>query len=302
MEPSSPLAEFLTYALPFCRPNRLRGRFTDSFITPFFSSHSNYFLVIEAGIFVRSALSQPPPFHRPLTLPPSPSLNSPPPPLSRSIISQGTYYFNGPGSPSVAWGAFKRASTYSMGSIAFGSLIVALLDLLRTALQVLQQYEQGQGDTIGAAIACCAQCCVGCIASLAEYFNRYAMIECVDLRGVEWLVEWLKLTLDDRPFAESLSTENLTSKPPRILGTFSKTEESMLLSTIVSSTTCVLPSLFPSRSASLTPPLPRARRSGPSVLSPLVDSVALSRSFTSRFRILVMFKRMVTSRRPSWDT
>lgn len=35
----------------------------------------------------------------------------------------------------VAWGAFKRASTYSFGSIAFGSLIVALLDLLRAFFQ-----------------------------------------------------------------------------------------------------------------------------------------------------------------------
>lgn len=84
-------------------------------------------------------------------------------------------YFSGFGAPTVAWGAFKRASTYSLGSIALGSLIVALLDLLRAALQVLQQYESGQGDMVGAAIACVAQCCVGCVASMAEYFNRYAM-------------------------------------------------------------------------------------------------------------------------------
>jgi hypothetical protein len=64
-----------------------------------------------------------------------------------------------------------------MGSIAFGSFIVAILDLIRAGLQVLQQYEAGQGDTIGAAIACCAQCFVGCIASMVEYFNRYAYIE-----------------------------------------------------------------------------------------------------------------------------
>lgn len=64
-----------------------------------------------------------------------------------------------------------------MGSIAFGSLIVALLDLLRAGLQVLMNYESGQGDLIGTAIVCCAQCFVGCIASAAQYFNRYAMIE-----------------------------------------------------------------------------------------------------------------------------
>lgn len=64
-----------------------------------------------------------------------------------------------------------------MGSIAFGSFIVAVLDTIRAGLRILQQYEQGQGDSIGAAIACCAQCCVGCISNLVEYFNRYAYIE-----------------------------------------------------------------------------------------------------------------------------
>jgi len=72
----------------------------------------------------------------------------------------------------VTWGAFKRASTYSLGSIAFGSLIVAILDLIRALLQILQSYESGQGDAISAAIICCAQCCVGCIAGMVEYFNR----------------------------------------------------------------------------------------------------------------------------------
>jgi hypothetical protein len=110
---------------------------------------SNYFLVIEAGIFVRHSL---------LLL----SLST------HTLSYQGTYYFNGPGTKSVAWGSFKRASTYSMGSIALGSFIVAILDLIRAGLQLLQRYEQGQGDAVGAAIACCAQCCMTCIASLVE--------------------------------------------------------------------------------------------------------------------------------------
>ncbi|KAI5476925.1 hypothetical protein MNV49_007026 [Pseudohyphozyma bogoriensis] len=87
----------------------------------------------------------------------------------------GTYYFSGPGAPTVAWGAFKRAATYSMGSIAFGSLINAILDLLKAALQVLRQYESDQGDMCGAAVVCVAQCCLACIAGAIEYFNRIAL-------------------------------------------------------------------------------------------------------------------------------
>ncbi|GAA5895354.1 Pns1p [Sporobolomyces salmoneus] len=89
----------------------------------------------------------------------------------------GTYYYSGPGATKVAFGAFKRASTYSFGSIAFGSLIVAILDVLRAFFQILRSYENSEGNMIGAAIACVAQCCIGCIASLVEYFNRYAYIQ-----------------------------------------------------------------------------------------------------------------------------
>lgn len=62
--------------------------------------------------------------------------------------------------------------TYSFGSIAEGSLIVALLDLLRAALSILRQQQADSGDAIGAAIACVAQCCVGCIRWAVDYFSE----------------------------------------------------------------------------------------------------------------------------------
>ena len=43
--------------------------------------------------------------------------------------------------------AFLRSTTFSLGSIAFGSLIVTILELLRLLLQSVQQYEAGQGDS-----------------------------------------------------------------------------------------------------------------------------------------------------------
>ncbi|KWU44830.1 DUF580-domain-containing protein [Rhodotorula sp. JG-1b] len=89
----------------------------------------------------------------------------------------GAYYYGGADAKKVAWGAFKRASTYSFGSIAFGSLIVALLDLLRAILQVIQSYESQEGNIFGMIVACIAQCCIGCIAWAVEFFNRYAYIE-----------------------------------------------------------------------------------------------------------------------------
>lgn len=55
---------------------------------------------------------------------------------------------DGTGLPKNATGkAFARASTLSLGSIAFGSLIVTILELLQTLFQALQNYEAGQGDS-----------------------------------------------------------------------------------------------------------------------------------------------------------
>jgi hypothetical protein len=42
--------------------------------------------------------------------------------------------------------AFVRASTLSLGSIAFGSLIVTLLDLLRLVLNAIQQGAADDGQ------------------------------------------------------------------------------------------------------------------------------------------------------------
>lgn len=73
--------------------------------------------------------------------------------------------------------SFGRASTLSLGSIAFGSLIVTLLELLKMILQMAQNNANADGQPIEAALACCAQCFIGCIEGLVEYFNRYAYIE-----------------------------------------------------------------------------------------------------------------------------
>ena len=79
------------------------------------------------------------------------------------------------GMPSGATrGAFKRSVTYSFGSIAEGSLIVALINLLRQAASIAQQTEAGEGN----AVAACAFCILGCLISIiqwaVEFINRYA--------------------------------------------------------------------------------------------------------------------------------
>jgi hypothetical protein len=103
----------------------------------------------------------------------------------------GAWYYFGPremgqmpNHPTLS--AFGRASTLSLGSIAFGSLIVTLLELLRMILRAAEANANADGHPVEACLACCAACFIGCIESMVEYFNRYAYIE-IALYGKSYL-------------------------------------------------------------------------------------------------------------------
>ncbi|KAF9175637.1 putative choline transporter, neither null mutation nor overexpression affects choline transport [Mortierella sp. AD010] len=66
--------------------------------------------------------------------------------------------------------SFKRACTTSIGSICFGSLIVAVVQTVRAVAQVLRM----DGDGFLAFIACLIDCILACLQGLIEYVNIYA--------------------------------------------------------------------------------------------------------------------------------
>ncbi|ERF74822.1 Protein pns1 [Endocarpon pusillum Z07020] len=71
-------------------------------------------------------------------------------------------------------GAFKRATTYSFGSIAFGSLIVAIINMLRQACSIAQHQSAQDGNIIGSIMFCCLSCIIGLLDWAVTLFNRYA--------------------------------------------------------------------------------------------------------------------------------
>lgn len=80
-----------------------------------------------------------------------------------------TYYFlHGTGqiivNPVIQ--SFKRAITYSFGSICFGSLIVATIQTIRFLLQMARDENSIAGAIV--------DCILGIIQGLVEYFNYYA--------------------------------------------------------------------------------------------------------------------------------
>ncbi|KAF2704313.1 DUF580-domain-containing protein [Pleomassaria siparia CBS 279.74] len=87
----------------------------------------------------------------------------------------GSWYFCGDNFPKGATrGAFKRAMTYSFGSISLGSLIVAIINFLRQLCSAAQQTAQQDGNIFGTILFCCLGCLIGILDWAVSFLNRYA--------------------------------------------------------------------------------------------------------------------------------
>merc|ERR1719499_692944 len=68
--------------------------------------------------------------------------------------------------------SFMHSITYALGSIAFGSLIAAILRLMRT---IARSLASGRNQNAFAVfLALCCMCIVGCLEGLARWFNEWA--------------------------------------------------------------------------------------------------------------------------------
>jgi len=85
------------------------------------------------------------------------------------VVGNWFYYTDANMAPSPTWNSFKRASTWSLGSVAFGSLLVAVIETLKfIADQMIKN----------ACLKCIVDCLCSCILDLLQYFNFYAYIFC----------------------------------------------------------------------------------------------------------------------------
>ncbi|CCG83274.1 Putative uncharacterized protein [Taphrina deformans PYCC 5710] len=102
----------------------------------------------------------------------------------------GAFYY-GVASPEgvpkhAAKSSFRRTVTYSFGSVAYGSLLVAVIQLIRQAVDMFTRYEAQSGDMMGAIFGCILQCFVGLLQWALQYFNKYVYVE-VALYGKSYL-------------------------------------------------------------------------------------------------------------------
>lgn len=71
-------------------------------------------------------------------------------------------------------GAFRRATTYSFGSVSLGSLIIAFVNALRQACTMLYRHEVAEGSIVGSIFACILTSLIALLDWLVTLFNRYA--------------------------------------------------------------------------------------------------------------------------------
>jgi hypothetical protein len=96
----------------------------------------------------------------------------------------GTWWFT----PSEANGCCSRgltdslcrSLTYSFGSICFGSLLVAIIEVLKAVLSSMARNRHG------GVLRCVAQCLLSWIERIAEYFNKWAFVY-VGLYGYSYI-------------------------------------------------------------------------------------------------------------------
>mmetsp|Transcript_19664 Transcript_19664/g.28422 ORF Transcript_19664/g.28422 Transcript_19664/m.28422 type:complete len:249 (-) Transcript_19664:234-980(-) len=68
-----------------------------------------------------------------------------------------------------------RSFTYSFGSICFGSLLQAIIEVIRCIVNRAKKHQEQQEDSL---CHCCLDCLLRLLGDLFEYFNQWAYVFC----------------------------------------------------------------------------------------------------------------------------
>uniref|UniRef100_A0A8C5D4J4 Choline transporter-like protein n=1 Tax=Gouania willdenowi TaxID=441366 RepID=A0A8C5D4J4_GOUWI len=76
------------------------------------------------------------------------------------------------------YASFSRAIRYHTGSLAFGSLILSVVQMIRIALDYLDHKLKGSHNACARFMLCCLKCCFWCLECFIKFINRngYIMI------------------------------------------------------------------------------------------------------------------------------
>ncbi|XP_026888163.2 choline transporter-like protein 5-A [Electrophorus electricus] len=78
--------------------------------------------------------------------------------------------------PCPVFSSFSRALRYHTGSLAFGSLLLAFVQLIRIVLEYLDHKLKGAHNVFARFLLCCLKCCFWCLERFIRFMNRNAYI------------------------------------------------------------------------------------------------------------------------------
>ncbi|XP_058514149.1 choline transporter-like protein 5 isoform X7 [Ochotona princeps] len=91
-----------------------------------------------------------------------------------------TYYWTGNKCddipPHPLFTSFGRALRYHTGSLAFGSLLIALIQFYRIVLQYMDRHLKNAQNNIAKFFQCCLKCCFWCLENVVKFLNKNAYI------------------------------------------------------------------------------------------------------------------------------
>ncbi|XP_029976358.1 choline transporter-like protein 4 isoform X2 [Salarias fasciatus] len=72
--------------------------------------------------------------------------------------------------------AFLRTLRYHVGSLAFGALILTLVQIVRVILEYIDHKTKSSQNAVARFIMCCLKCCFWCLEKFVKFLNRNAYI------------------------------------------------------------------------------------------------------------------------------
>jgi hypothetical protein len=72
--------------------------------------------------------------------------------------------------------AVANTFCYSMGIIAFGSFVIAVVQFIRAVLLYIQKQAEASNNRVMVCLAKCLQCCMACVESCMKYITKNAYI------------------------------------------------------------------------------------------------------------------------------
>lgn len=91
---------------------------------------------------------------------------------SERLVGYGEQYLS---STPVA-SSMKRTIFYHLGTVAFGSLIIAIIKFIRAVVTYIQRKTKDSQNGMVRCIFCCIQCCLKCCQKCVDYISRNALI------------------------------------------------------------------------------------------------------------------------------